>query len=166
MNSRAHASIWKASLAVAILASASIALAQTPVDLTTRSQLLEKEAALKQKAVASTNGASSVKLADYGNHFTMLSYRTKSGGAEVHAKFADFFYVIDGAATLSTGGKLVNPTQANNNPDESGGTAIEGGSEMPLHAGDIVHIHAGVPHQLILPSGGDFYYYVIKVREQ
>lgn len=151
-------------LALAIVALSPLAFAQSPaVDLNTRSQLLEKEKDLKQKALTG-NGASSVKLSDYGNHFTMLSYRSKSGGAEVHTKFADFFYVLEGSATLQTGGKLVNPTQTGT--DEPRGTAIEGASETPLHVGDFVHIPATVPHRLIIPEGTDFYYFVIKVREQ
>ena len=138
--------------------------AQSPAaDLATRSQLLEKEKELKQKAL-SGDGASSVKLSDYGNHFTMLSYRSKSGGAELHAKFADIFYVIEGSATLQTGGKLVNPTQTSS--DEPRGTAVEGGTETFLREGDFAHIPAGVPHRLIIPDGTDFCYYVIKVREQ
>jgi mannose-6-phosphate isomerase-like protein (cupin superfamily) len=152
-----------AAAALAMMAPSS-ALAQSPVaDVTTSGQLAEKEKELKQKALTS-NGAASVKLTDYGNHYTMLAYRSKSGGAEVHAKFADIFYIIEGSGTLQTGGKLVDPTQANT--DEPRGAAIEGASETPVHAGDVIHIPAGVPHRLLVPDGTDFCYYVIKVREQ
>jgi hypothetical protein len=44
-------------------------------------------------------------------------------GAAVHDHDAELFYVIDGAATIVTGGKLVNPTRPNAN--NSAGTAIE-----------------------------------------
>lgn len=169
MKSRTGKSLFRKGRGITVLALAAMALlplglAQSPgADVTTRSQLLEKEKELKQKALAG-DGAASVKLSDYGNHFTMLSYRNKSGGAEVHAKFADIFYVIEGNATLQTGGKLVNPAQTGT--DEPRGTAIEGASETPLAAGDFVHIPAGVPHRLIIPEGTDFCYFVIKVREQ
>lgn len=144
--------------------SAPVALAQSPAaEITTRSQLLEKEKELKEAALAK-NGAASVKLSDYGNSFTMLAYRNKSGGAEVHTKFADFFYVVEGNATLETGGALVNPNNAN--PEEPRGDAIEGGSAAALRAGDFAHIPAGVPHRLIIPDGTDFCYFVIKVRER
>lgn len=151
-------------LALAMLALSPFAISQSPaVDHTTRIQLLDKEKELKQKA-QSSNGAASVKLTDYGNHYTMLAYRSKSGAAEVHTKFADFFYIMEGSATLQTGGKLVNPDATN--PDEPRGTAIEGASETPLREGDWVHIPSGVPHRLIIPEGTDFCYYVIKVRER
>ncbi|MGB6191987.1 MAG: cupin domain-containing protein [Terracidiphilus sp.] len=144
--------------------SAPVALAQSPAaEITTRSQILEKEKELKEQALAK-NGAASVKLSDYGNSFTMLAYRNKSGGAEVHTKFADFFYVVEGNATLETGGALVNPNNAN--PEEPRGDAIEGGSAAALRAGDFAHIPAGVPHRLIIPDGTDFCYFVIKVRER
>ena len=47
------------------------------------------------------------------------------GPAAVHKKYAEFFYVVDGSATLVTGGKLANEKS---NGDNLSGTAIEGGS--------------------------------------
>jgi mannose-6-phosphate isomerase-like protein (cupin superfamily) len=150
-------------LASALIAPASLALAQSAVvDHTTQAQLLDKEKELKQ--AASGNGSASVKISDYPNHYTMLSYRSKTGGGEVHQNFADIFYIVHGDARLLTGGKLVNPTTAS--AGELRGTIVEGGSETPLHQGDFVHIPANVPHQLIIADGQDFYYFVIKVREQ
>jgi mannose-6-phosphate isomerase-like protein (cupin superfamily) len=132
------------------------------VDHTTQAQLLGREKELKQ-AAASGNGSASIKISDYPNHYTMLAYRAKTGGGELHQNFADFFYVVHGDATLLTGGKLVNPTTAS--AGELRGTGVEGGSETPLRQGDFVHIPANVPHQLVIPDGQDFYYFVIKVRE-
>lgn len=173
-SARGVASLALAIIVLAVIASSLAASGQTPsapaalaqspaAEITTRSQLLSKEKELKQQALAK-NGAASVKLSDYGNHFTMLAYRNKSGGAEVHARFADFFYVLEGTATLQTGGTLVNPDKTN--PEEPRGDAIKGGSRAPLRAGDFAHIPAGVPHRLIIPNGMDFCYFVIKVRER
>lgn len=149
---------------MALVAPSSFVLAQLPVvDHTMQSQLLEKEKDLKQ-AAASGNGSASIKVSVYPNHYTMLSYRSKSGGGEIHQNFADFFYVVQGSATLLTGGKLVNPTSAS--PGEMRGSGVEGGTETPLHERDFVHIPSGVPHQLVLANGQDFYYFVIKVKEQ
>ncbi len=151
-------------IALALMAPLPFALAQSPtVDHTTQSQLLERERELKQTAAAG-NGSASIKLSEYPNHFTMLSYRSKTGGGEIHEKFADLFYVVRGSATLLTGGKLVNSSETS--AGEMRGGAVEGGTETALHEGDFVHIPAGVPHQLILANGQDFYYFVIKVREQ
>ncbi len=46
------------------------------------------------------------------------------GPAAVHEKEAELFYVIDGSATLITGGKLVNEKRTN--AENLTGTAIEG----------------------------------------
>ena len=46
-----------------------------------------------------------LELGSYDGH---LEYRASVGNAAVHEKEAEMFYVIDGSATLVTGGKLVN----------------------------------------------------------
>ena len=157
--------IWMATIALALIApKAPLALAQSvPIDHTTQAQLLDKEKELK-RAAASGNGSASVKISDYSNHYTMLSYRSKNGGGEIHEKFADIFYVVHGNATLLSGGTLMNPSTAS--PGEMRGTGVEGGAKTPLHQGDFVHIPANVPHQLLVEDGQEFYYFVIKVREQ
>ena len=65
-------------------------------------------------------------------------------GAAIHEHDAELFYVIDGAATIVTGGKLVNPTRPN--PNNQAGTAIEGGVSQALGKGDFVLVPEGVPH--------------------
>ena len=64
--------------------------------------------------------------------------------AAVHDHDAELFYVIDGGATIVTGGKLVNPTRPN--PNNQSGTAIEGGVAQALGKGDFVLVPEGVPH--------------------
>jgi uncharacterized RmlC-like cupin family protein len=156
--------IWTGILALTFIGPAPLVLAQSPaVDHTTEAQLLDREKELK-KAAASGDGSASMKISDYPNHYTMLAYRSKTGGGEIHENYADIFYVVHGDARLLTGGKLLNPTTAS--PGEIRGTGVEGGSETVLHQGDFVHIPASVPHQLLIPDGQDFYYFVIKVREK
>ena len=64
--------------------------------------------------------------------------------AASHDHDAELFYVLDGAATLVTGGRLVNPTRPN--PNNQTGTAIEGGVAQALGKGDFVMVPEGVPH--------------------
>ena len=64
--------------------------------------------------------------------------------AAIHDHDAELFYVIDGAATIVTGGKLVNPTRPN--PNNQSGTAIESGVAQALGKGDFVLVPEGVPH--------------------
>lgn len=103
-------------------------------------------------------------LTRYGNHYTMLAYREATGSSELHEHEADFFVVENGQATLVTGGQLTNPKAQK--PGEIRGTSIEGGDRHTLSAGDIVHIPAGVPHQLLIEKGKPFTYFVVKVTGQ
>lgn len=145
------------------LLAATLAAAQThAIDHLTQAQLRQMAPALEARARAQ-GGSASVKLATYPNHLTMVALRVKSGGAEVHAHYADIFYVVRGHATLVTNGKVLDPE--NKGEGETIGAGLEGGSRQPLNPGDFVHIPAGVPHQLLLLKGGVFEYYVIKVKE-
>jgi mannose-6-phosphate isomerase-like protein (cupin superfamily) len=102
-------------------------------------------------------------LARYGNHYTMLAARQSTGSSELHEHEADIFGVENGKATLITGGQLVNPH--NQKAGEIRGTSITGGARHVVQAGDIIHIPAGVPHQLIIDKA-PFDYFVIKVAGQ
>lgn len=64
-------------------------------------------------------------------------------GASVHDKDAELFYMIDGTATLVTGGKLVEGTK---DGDNWRGKAIEGGNSQKMSKGDFMLVPAGVPH--------------------
>ena len=151
-------------VALAVTQVAQQGLAQAPVvDHFTQQELLERALALKQTASAG-NGSASTKLTDYPNHFTMIALRNKNGGAEVHEQFADIFGVLRGRATLITGGTVLEPKTSK--PGEIQGTSLKDGSSLVLKKGDFVHIPAGVPHQLTLPKGGEFVYFVIKVKEK
>jgi mannose-6-phosphate isomerase-like protein (cupin superfamily) len=93
----------------------------------------------------------------------MLAYRSKSGQAELHEKFADFYYVLGGEATLVSGGHMVNSKTTA--PGEVRADSVQDGKEMKLTKGDIVHIPANIPHQLVLANGATFQYFIVKVQE-
>lgn len=103
----------------------------------------------------------SESLGKFGTHTTQISHREASGVAEVHDKVADLFVVQSGEATLVVGGEVEGlKTQG----DEGRGTGIKGGQKVKLTAGDIVHIPAKAPHQLLLDSGKQFTYFVLKTQ--
>ncbi len=104
----------------------------------------------------------SERLATFGNHYTMVAHRERDGEAELHETQADFFVVESGAATLVVGGQVVDPKTTA--PGEVRGPSIKGGERKALAAGDIVHIPARVPHQLLVPAGKEFTYFVVKVE--
>ena len=82
-----------------------------------------------------------LELGSYDGH---LEYRASVGNAAVHEKEAELFYVIDGSATLVTGGKLANEkrTDATN----LNGTAIEGGTPRKIAKGDWILVPENTPH--------------------
>jgi len=105
---------------------------------------------------AKPTGSKAITLGDYGPDKLMLSVRTASGGVEVHAHFSDVFVITDGRATLIIGGTVVDATT--NAGGETNGTS------QPLAKGDVVHIPAGIPHQMLLAPGDTLSYFVVKVK--
>ncbi len=100
-------------------------------------------------------------LATFGNHSAMIAHRQGDGEAEVHETQADVFFVTSGAATLVVGGEV--PGAKTTSPGEIRGPSIKGGEHKALSAGDIVHIPAKVPHQLLVAPGKEFTYFVFKI---
>lgn len=82
-----------------------------------------------------------LELGTYDGH---LEYRPSVGNAAVHEKEAEIFYVIDGSATLVTGGKLVKETRTN--PTNLTGSAIEGGTSRRIAKGDFIIVPENTPH--------------------
>lgn len=101
------------------------------------------------------------QLGNYGNHAISISHREGSGQSELHEKVTDIFVVETGQANLVVGGKIAGGK--NTAPGEVRGTGIDGGSKHALAAGDVVHMPANTPHQLLLDPGKQFTYFVIKV---
>lgn len=89
------------------------------------------------------------------------SRREKAGVAEVHLKDADIIYVQEGAATLVTGGTVVDPK--NVTADEVRGAEISGGETRQISKGDVIIVPAGTPHWF-KEVPGPMTYYVVKAR--
>ena len=68
-----------------------------------------------------------LRLAPYAAN---MEYRASVGPAAVHETEAEMFYVIDGTATMVTGGKLTGETRQN--AENLQGTGIEGGIDTNL----------------------------------
>ena len=99
----------------------------------------------KAKAERKDNQAilaqSLIQLAPYN---VSLEYRASVGNAAVHETEAELFYVIDGSATLVTGGKLTNENRTN--AENLTGTGIEGGTSRRVAKGDFVMVPERTPH--------------------
>ena len=87
------------------------------------------------------------------------SRRDGPGQAEVHLTDTDIFYVLEGKATVLTGGELVEPQAVS--PGELRGSALKGGSEIRLAKGDVLTVPRGVPHWFQSVTT-PFRYFVVK----
>jgi len=105
--------------------------------------------------------AKGAPLLEVDNYKVHASHRDGAGQAEVHAADTDIIYVVDGSATLVTGGAV--PDAHAVAPEEQRGASIVGGDRRHLGKGDVVVIPKGVPHQFSeVPVA--LSYYVVKVR--
>ena len=105
-----------------------------------------------------TNPAPNVRVVNAGGHNVAVGVlhrpQTPLGGAALHHKVSEVYHVMDGSASLVTGGTMVDPKErpADSKPvrleDGPGvsGTSIQGGVTQHIKAGDVVIIPAGVPH--------------------
>ena len=132
------------------------------LDHWSKAQLLERAKHLQEQA-AKGDGSASETLEKYPHHYTMLAFRQKSGGGELHQSFADMFVILDGHATVVTGGSIVD--QKTVGPGEIRGKSVEGGTRQDVKAGDVVHIPAGMSHQTLVVDGETVTYFVIKAEE-
>ena len=95
------------------------------------------------------------------NYMVHTSRRDRPGQAEVHALDTDIIYVMEGTATLVTGGTAVEAQEIE--PNEIRGSRIEGGEMRKLSKGDVIIVPNNTPHWFKEVDGA-FLYYTIKVR--
>jgi len=123
----------------------------------TRPILLERGAYLGKLAKYG-EGSASETIKEHPQYSVLLSVRSRSGEAEVHENFAHIFLVLDGSATLVSGGTLAGTTH--NSPGE-----IRGGVRCELRSGDVAHVPAGQPHQFLVGGEKAVTCLVVKVQE-
>jgi len=107
-------------------------------------------------AAAFAKGQPLLETAGYKVH---ASRRVAPGQAEIHTLDTDVIYVVDGSASLVTGGKAVDAKEIA--PNEIRGTKIEGGEEHQITQGQVIVIPNGVPHQFTAVAG-ELHYFVCK----
>jgi mannose-6-phosphate isomerase-like protein (cupin superfamily) len=101
-------------------------------------------------------------LIENGAYKVHASRRDAPGQAEVHTLDTDIFYVLEGSATVVTGGDVVDAKDTAAN--ERRGASIRGGATRRLAKGDVFIIPNGVAHQFTEVQG-PFLYYTVKVTE-
>lgn len=78
--------------------------------------------------------------------------------AELHDASDDVYYVLEGTATLTLGGRLDSPHEIE--PGEWRSPKINGGQTFQITKGDLVIVPRGTPHQR---TGKDFSMILIKI---
>jgi glc operon protein GlcG len=107
-------------------------------------------------SAAFAKGMPLLETAGYKVH---ASRRVEPGQAEVHTLDTDVVYVVDGSATLVTGGKAIDTKEIA--PNEIRGSKIQGGEQHQISKGDVIVIPNGVPHQFTAVTG-ELHYFVCK----
>src|ERR1700729_1963926 len=103
-----------------------VALAQQPAASEPRTYSSAADVAAliaKAKAERKDQPIISERILQLAPYNANLEYRASVGPAAVHETEAEVFYVIEGSATMMTGGKLVDETRTN--AANLTGTAIE-----------------------------------------
>lgn len=117
-------------------------------------------AEVKRQAETNGKGGAGKTLAIYPDSSIAIVARTETSGAEIHRYASDNFVVLDGDATLVTGGSI--PGAHDTGHGEVKGEKVVGGEEHHLKKGDIFHVSAGTPHQTVMTPGHDFVFLMIK----
>ena len=110
-------------------------------------------------SAAFENGSPLDETARYKVH---ASRREAPGMAEVHVRDTDIIYVLDGSATIVTGGAVVAGKMTAS--DEIRGASIAGGTSQRLSKGDVFVVPNGVPHWFASVDA-PFLYYVVKTTD-
>ena len=110
----------------------------------------ELMATLAKNAEAKSDQATS-PIANEDHYRINIVRRGSAGTAMAHAtgpaKGSEVHYIIDGAATVVTGGTLVRPAGASGRGNVTpGNTTIDGGESRRVTKGDVIFIPAGTPH--------------------
>lgn len=101
-------------------------------------------------------------LLDTAQYKVDAGRRQAPGEVEFHNWVTDIMYVVQGTATVVTGGAMVNSREVK--PGEIRAESIKGGTTHHLSRGDVLVIPNGVPHQFTEVSK-PFLYYVVKVEQ-
>ena len=115
--------------------------ASLPAVYKSSSDLMAK---LKENMAAAKNGQSDSPIDNEDHYRINIVHRTAPGQAMAHAtgpaKGSEVHYIIDGTATVVTGGTLNRPAT------QGAASSIENGVTQHVAKGDVIVIPAGTPH--------------------
>jgi mannose-6-phosphate isomerase-like protein (cupin superfamily) len=150
-------------LAIALTSSIGLLAATKPVDVYSNADIRQRTQKLAAQSKSKGGAFAGETLDRYGNHLTMLAHREADGSSELHEHDADILMIVEGEATLVSGGKMVNAHTES--AGELRGAGVEGGEKQKLAVGDVVHIKPNTPHQMLVAPGHTVTYFVVKVKQ-
>ena len=100
-------------------------------------------------------------LLDAGAYKLDAGRRNAPGEVEYHAHTVDVMHVVQGTATVVTGGEMVGARSVGDG--EVRAQSVTGGHAHELSAGDVLAVPAGVAHQFTRVSD-PFLYFVVEVE--
>jgi mannose-6-phosphate isomerase-like protein (cupin superfamily) len=129
-----------------------------PFVVKTRQSLSDLEKSLRgENKVEDLTGGAGTQLRVAVQH----DHKREMAEAESHDDSDDVYYVLEGAARLTLGGRLENPREAS--PGEWRATSIVGGQTFELKKGDLIVVPRGTPHHRINSKGKEFSLILIKI---
>ncbi|RZF64655.1 cupin domain-containing protein [Sphingomonas populi] len=147
-------SLLRTAVALALLATAAPILAQTPpadpTGLAKAADIQAQVATMAREMKPEQHFAWRPLLRD-GGTTAALEYWTAPGKPAIHPTDAEYTIVIEGAGTLVSGGRMIDPVTTKSGMIE--GSRIEGGTTRDLKPGDVVLIPAGIPHWFGITGG-------------
>jgi mannose-6-phosphate isomerase-like protein (cupin superfamily) len=94
----------------------------------------------------------------------ILANRREAGPVEYHEHTNHIFIIVEGEATIVTGGTMVGAKRTS--PDQMQATGIEGGETHHLSKGDVITIPAKTPHWWKEVSTKTIAYYAVNIESQ
>jgi mannose-6-phosphate isomerase-like protein (cupin superfamily) len=136
-----------AAVATARVAPAQTPAAPPPTDRTKATRFSAEDLRTALGKLPTDRPSSAVRVFSLAPYNVNVEQRQpRQQGASQHDAQAELFYVIDGSATLLTGGTIPNATRTGTN---LAGATIENGVRTPFGKGDFLIVPSGVPHQFV-----------------
>lgn len=126
----------------ALLTAVHAAPAQTPAPAPASTMTRGEVLAEIEKAAAASPQMMVARMANTAAYRVNVVKRTAPQGAIAHDVGTEVHYIIEGAATLVTGGTIVRPSAGT----AASAATIRDGVSREVHPGDIVLVPVGTPH--------------------
>jgi mannose-6-phosphate isomerase-like protein (cupin superfamily) len=104
------------------------------------------DAAAIQRILAKSSDPNPFSELTHGDGFRLtVRRRTQRDVANRHDSRVEVYHILDGSATLTTGGQLRSPSKDEGEGNWKG-TGIDGGTTTTIQKGAVVVIEPGLPH--------------------